>query len=389
MARSKLDTLIYATILLAPMATALGYIAMNPAQEPMVLIGSTVPLPCPTPAVAPAPPAPVEPVKPEPPAPKAEPEPPAPKAAEPAVPLALAGAGMLMYEGQVVLKTDPDTAWAIGRIEDLGADDGIAVSRRVDLSRLPADLSALAGIAVTIYDADGVACTTSTEAASLRIHGRQQGDVVYPEPGKHELTPAQLRAARKQVFAHAQLLLADMRPDAPYCDGLWARPAALPAPAVFRRTDADDDALQERLMPALADEPAVIAMRDAYEDYRARLAKHDVEVAAWSEFFARTLVVSRWDEVGGARSFINVEIGDGGEACGSEFSEQAAVLFALDGGALIAQDDAGFLQPLAMMDLERDGHLEAVTVGGKHLESRSAATGTVQQFEIPYHGCPC
>ena len=37
MARSKHDTLIYATILLAPLATAIGYIALSPEPEPVII----------------------------------------------------------------------------------------------------------------------------------------------------------------------------------------------------------------------------------------------------------------------------------------------------------------------------------------------------------------
>ena len=101
-----------------------------------------------------------------------------------------------------------------------------------------------------------------------------------------------------------------------------------------------------------------------------------------------TLQMTRWDELGGTRSYLNVIVGDGGEACSDLFSDQVAVLFRLDTGSPVAQDDPGFLHPLAVMDLERDGHLEAVTENGLHLESRGPTT-TIQRFEIPYHGCPC
>lgn len=40
------------------------------------------------------------------------------------------------------------------------------------------------------------------------------------------------------------------------------------------------------------------------------------------------------------------------------------------------------------MDLERDGHLEAVTTYGQAIETRGPATAT-QSFNFPYNGCRC
>ena len=154
--------------------------------------------------------------------------------------------------------------------------------------------------------------------------------------------------------------------------------------------DADvERMLRAQVLAAIADLPEVVSLRAEFAAYR---AGYDREVRdglpSWKTYRDEHLVVTRWDEVGGGRSFVNVELGDGGEACGDMFAGQRFLLFALKGGALVQQPGAGFKRPQALMDLERDGTLEAVTLGGGRLGG-AADEAVVQRFEIPYHGCPC
>lgn len=379
MPRSKLDTLIYATILLTPMAVAAGYIALAPVPAPVVIVE---PAACPEPAAScPEPVA----VCTEPP-PAAAPEPASePAPSTPIAPPNPAGAGMLIFDHQLVLTTGPDLTWSKGQLRDHPIEWGVAVSKRVDPARLPAPLRALADARIVVYAADGSSCTASTRPDALAIYGRQDGELAYPEDENEELTPAQRLAVRQDVFAEAQLLRARLHRDGPRCDGLWARDAALPAPAVFAASDASegDPALRERVLAELTSLPRIADLARAYRQHG---RDSGGDQPAWTTYLRESLQVTRWNELGGTRSYLNVIVGDGGEACSDLFSDQVATLFRVDGDALLALDQPGFLDPLAIMDLERDGQLEAVTRSGWQLET---AAGTLQSFEIPYHGCPC
>lgn len=385
MPRSKLDTLIYATILLAPMAVATGYLAFAP---PPIVMLETAEAPVCTPEPAAQEPAQVivEPAQviAEPAQVIVEPAPP------PVEPAPGSGVGMLMYDGQLVLATAPDLTWSKGQLREHRQDWSVRVSKRVVADRLPEPLRALSDARMIVYAADGSTCVASTRADDLTIHARQDGELFDPEDGEDEVSPEQRRATLEEVFAEAQLLRARLHrdPGSRACEGLWARPAALAAPAVFAAHALDTDAeapLRAQLLPQLAEMPRLKAFGKAYREHIAEVGDDSVP---WSTYMRDTLQITRWDEIGGTRSYVNVIVGDGGEPCSTMFYEQVALLFSLEAGALVPLDDPGFIDPMAVMDLERDGHLEAVTQGGLQLESRGPA-GTVQGFEIPYHGCPC
>lgn len=385
MPRSKLDALIYATILLAPMAVATGYLAFAPppivtletaeapvcipepaAQEPAQVLAEPAQV-----LVEPAPTPPPNPV-------------PTPVEAAPGPDV-----GMLLHEGQLVLSTAPDIAWSKGQLREHPLDWSIRVSKRVVAARLPASLRALADARMIVYTADGSTCLASTRPDDLNIYARQDGELIYNEDGE-KLDGEQRRALLEEVFSEAQLLRARLHraPGDRPCEGLWARPAALAAPAVFaaHALDADAEALlRAELLAQLAGLPPIKALGRAY---RAHVAETDDDPVPWSTYMRETLRLTQWDEIGGTRVIVNVVVGDGGEPCSNAFSEQAALQFNRETGALVPLDDPGFIDPVAVMDLERDGHLEAVTAEGVQLESRGPA-GTVHRYEFPYHGCPC
>lgn len=375
MARSTTDTLIYATILLAPLATAIGYIALTPAPEPVIVTVPSLAAPCPEPAI-PGPAITPEPATPE---PAITPEP----APEPANE---AGAGMLVHARRLVLSTEADRAWAHGRLRGHPLEDGIAASKAVDPDRLPEPLRPLIDARVVVYAADGGTCTA--QVGDMSIYGQQNGELFYSED-HGEPNAAELLALRKQVFDETTLMLGKI--DAPRCDGLWARRADLPAPAAFAFVPEEADGpIVKLVLDIIGTEPAVIALRHEYDAFVTAYAGYDERDVPppWSEFLRSSLRVTHWAEVGGPRMLVNVEVGDGDQGCGDYFTSEAAVLFTLDGAALIAHEAPGFLRPLAVMDLERDGTFEAVTDGGYRLETRSPG-GVAQAFSFPYHGCPC
>lgn len=386
MARSRLDTTIYATILLAPMVTAVAYIAMTPGPmlaeariDPPVPAASAPlvePAPSPVPEASPVVPAPAD---------VAAPNDPAPL---PVIP----GSVMLLHEGQLVVVTEPEVAWATGRLRSPPNEYGVIASKAVDVAKLPATLAPLVNSRVVVYADDGSACTATTGA--MTIYGREDGDMMYGDEGEPR-DAASLLELRKEVFGRAQLLLARQSRVAEdgrtrRCEGVWARRADLPPPAVFglRAQDPESErALEEQVLAAIESLPEVTSLRDAYEADRAR---HDVpeDVPLWSAFLDETLTISRWDEIGGSRSFVNVEVGDGGEACSDSFAEQRLLLFAREGGTLVQQPGPGFSRPLAIMDLERDGSLEFVGNGGALVRGQQD-DAVLQSYAFPFHGCGC
>lgn len=387
MARSRLDTTIYATILMAPMVTAVAYIAMTPGPAPMLAEAQLAPPELVASAPVVEPPAPVPEASPVIPAPEAIASPDKPTAL-PAIP----GAGMLLYEGQLVVVTEPDLAWATGRLRSPPTEYGAIASKAVDVAKLPAELAPLVNSRVVVYAGDGSTCTATTGA--MTVYAREDGDLLYGDEGE-PLDAAGMLVLRKDVFTRAQLLLARQSRVADdgrtrRCEGVWARRADLPAPAVFglrAQDSASELALEQQVLAAIESLPEVASLRDAYEADR---ADHHVpeDVPVWSAFLDETLTISRWDEIGGSRSFVNVEVGDGGEPCSDSFAEQRLLLFALQGGALVQQPGGGFSRPLAIMDLEDDGALEFVGNGGDLLRGQQE-DAVVQSYSFPYHGCSC
>jgi hypothetical protein len=390
MARSKLDTLVYSTILVAPLATALVYIATVPTPAPVVVL---------SPAADCAQPAEVVPIAEEldvaEPAPILE-EPVPPATAEPPP----AGAGVLMFERRLALATDPDTAWGKGSLRGHTNDYGVTVTKAADMARLPSFLAALAGQSFTVYAADGSACIV--DAGPMSIYARVDGQIMIhadeelagddmPEEGGP--SPAQLAELRRDVYAdHAELLVARPEGNA-RCDGLWARRTALPAPAVFgarAQSEEDRGQLAAAVAPLLVDQPAVAALATSYAAWYEDIdPDHRADYPGWSDFYLQTIDVRRWDEIGGDRSYLTVDVGSPGEACSTEFSDHASFVLARSGDTWQVLEDPGFWRPQALMDLDRDGHLEAVLHGGFTLDSRGPDRGLSMSFEIPWWGCPC
>lgn len=390
MARSKLDTLVYSTILIAPMVTALLYIATTDCREPepVLVVNGAVDRPeSATREPAPVIPAIVEPTKVEP----TIAEPPA-IVDEPND----AGAGVLLHDGRLVFSTAPELAWAKGALRSGDNEYGVTLLKSVDLGRLPGRLAALADQRFTVYAADGSTCLA--DAGPLSIVARVDGDLAIYGDGDEdasglplgERTDEQLAALHDDVFKnHANLLLSRPR-NAPRCTGLWARQSSLPAPAVFGARTLSDDvehALAAELSPTIAAHSSVVALAASYTAWYEEIEpEHRTDVPAWTEYLHTTTRVRRWDEVGGARSLVTVDIGTGGEACTSDFSEHTSLVLEQRDGAWQLLDEPGFWRPEALMDLDRDGHLEAVTDDGRTLDSHS---GLGQSFTIPFWGCPC
>ena len=78
-------------------------------------------------------------------------------------------AGLLIHDRQLVLATAPALTWSKGQLRDHKLSGGVAVSKRVDATRLPAPLRALADARVIVYAADGSTCTATNRTVDSII----------------------------------------------------------------------------------------------------------------------------------------------------------------------------------------------------------------------------
>lgn len=409
MSRTTLATLTYATILIAPLAATIGYFALTPASTPAPAIPEPPAPIVATPAVPPvappvAPPAPViaAPIVTEPVAP------PAPTAPAPA-PTIVSGPGdaVIVYEHQLALSTDGELEWTVGEARS-NSPTGSAASKAVDTALLPDPLKPLVGAAFNLYSADGGQCTANTGAFSL--YGRLDREPEYTDADGNSRppTPAELQTMPASVIEFASLLLAGLADDAT-CDGVWARRADFTPPTVFGLVALDEAsraALQPKLLALLDAHPDIAGLRNAYKTFRRDKIKENKESAAydkahpdevnpeaaprqtppaWDEFLRTSLTLTRWDEVGGSRKLLNVVVGRDGDMC-EVFVDKAAVIFTLEGDGPQTMPGPGFLGPRAIMDVERDGKLEAVVSHGK-LETRGP--NPFPSFDFDPIECPC
>ncbi len=371
-------TRFYAAILLTPLAASLMSLALCPAPVPgsEAVAAPLVPaVPVPAPVVTPVdllglPDCDDEPV--------AAAEPPAPTR-----PAHDPGAAVLLHGRHLVLATLPDMTWSAGQPKIRGLSDGFTVDYALARDVVPADIQSQADARFTVFASDGGTC--QADAGPLAIHGRMEGVFLFDEAAP---TRAELHETATSMEPDAHVVQAALRGPRG-CTGVWARRADLPAPIVFGRGSVDADE-RAQVLGLLDAQPAVAALRSERAEYYADMPAEDAAAAAagWSTFLGDTLELTAWDEIGGARRYITAQVGSEDEGCGG-FGERAAVLFLRDGAALVAQPGPGFLDPLAVMDIDRDGQLEAVTEHGHTLESRDEHSPLVRHYGFPDLGCGC
>jgi hypothetical protein len=316
---------------------------------------------------------------------------------------------MLMHDDALVLHTAAELAWSSGKIGTRAGPGDFTAWRGADLDKLPESARTVAGATVTVYDVDGSACVA--EVGALRVQIERTGDV-FPLPeedpdgdyGFSAYEPptdrAVLRAMGRDAFAGTGqdgLLLARQRnQNGRPCSGLWARRSDLPAPAVFGRRDLAE--CEERI--ATADALAVVKALPEYADvrdaYARRLRDYGSEYAAeapsWEQFVDSNFRVTHWDEVGGPRKLVSVELRERPEGCGDWFDDGLALILEQQGEQLVVRQK-GFYDLAALTDLERDGTFEGVVTGDfgtRRLEAIGPNADAVRDaFSIDFFGCPC
>ncbi len=390
MARSIGTTVVFAAILLTPLAASLAYLALESASTE----ASTV-IVAPTPAsVAPA--APLAPVA----APVAVSPPPAEltTASEPAAPveaaapvepveeearpLLAANEALLMHDGALVLAANPSLAWGTGRMKVDPIDAGYTVHREVAIERLPASLQAVIGARYNLYSAEGGICDAQVSGVSL--YGEETGQHFTESDEKP--TRADMREMAKELDNGTYVLEARLAaPDG--CTPVWARSADLPPPIVFAR-GIDDPSLRPRVLEHMKTLRGIRRMSAERRGYLRDLdAEERSKQLPWAAFLDAQLKFVRWDEIGGTRGFVTAQVTHD-DGCGGFNPDPVTMLFELNGDILTPHADPGFLDPIALMDVDRDGHLEAVTGDATNLETRGPRPLAFRYSFLSVF-CPC
>jgi hypothetical protein len=398
------DLVVLSAILTAPLAaTLIAQTVCERGDSSSAELAVEV-APHPAPVVIPEPPAPP---------PAAEPAPipapaPAPEPAPAGEPTRDPSQFMLMHDDALVLHTHAELAWSSGKIGTRAGPGEFIAWRPAVADELPAPARALADATVTVYDVDGSACVATVGA--LRVQIERTGDVFEVPEDAHDAdlrSPyepptdrAVLRAMGRDAFTGAgedALLLARQRNHAGRpCTGLWARRSDLPAPAVFGRHDLAEDEEAELEADALAlvrTLPEFARVRDAYAERVAEVdPEYGAEVPSWDTFVDGNFRVVRWDEVGGPRRLVSVELRETPESCGDWFDEGLALIFEQQGDRLVVRQ-TGWYDLAALTDLERDGTFEGLVTGDfgvRRLEATGPNAAAVRdEFSIPFWGCPC
>jgi hypothetical protein len=308
-----------------------------------------------------------------------------------------------VMEGEVVLSTTPDDAWASGpaELDAAHTDDLIVRTRRaVDRAKLPADVARLAGSPVHLMDAHGLRC--NAKLGRLMLRGR-----AMTEP---------LDDANDAWGISAHFLVATVDGDPKACArATWARSAALPLPAVTTAEPAPP-VLAKRALAAFRALPEAQAIQHRLDrSYAGELRRRRAAAPPW--FFqgeqkpsVRVISVA---PAGPVLLSVSASIREG--SCGDDDVVWGS-LWALwqvegdrDNPRLVLRnqpDESMTLQPTAAVDVNSDGQVEllfdqftdddsANAVGQPQLLERGVVRALGSAYidltglETPILICPC
>jgi hypothetical protein len=406
MARTR-DLVALSAIFVAPLAAilvsqtlpSLAVDAPPPVPAGLESPGVAFPVAAATAEPAPSPAAPVAPV--------AAPEPAAAEPSDvPPLPLATEGPGraMLVRKDALVLDTHADLRWASGRPVIKAEPSHLLATRSVRWDSLPERLRGLQDATMVVHAADGSTCIAGV--GEPKLHLEQIGDIFHSidDDGQESFLPpadkSVLRDMVKDLFAEADdlLLLARQRAaDGRPCEGLWARRADLSPATVFGRrgaTEAEAAALTAEASAVVRAQPEFAALAGEYSEYLAPMdTERRADLPTWDDFVAGNLATVAWHEIGGARQIVSVELQlIDRMACSDDFGGSLALLLERRDGRLVRLDQPGWLGLAALMDLEGDGVLEAVTDDGFETVLRTHDPNGAElrdAYSVPYIGCPC
>lgn len=285
----------------------------------------------------------------------------------------------------LVLASEIDESWGEGapRFRKTPHDEieGAIVDRDVAIERLPA--SALAGVGrrVRVYNEAGEVCTA--RVGMPQLVGELWGDLFEYGPEAGSESPAQ-----QNWDVSRRLLVAPLATEGECGTPLWARDAALPAPAVYTRADGN---LPRAARRALLADPTV---RDYARDLRRAFEEvRDADETEPVPTLMQRSVSQRWQDAHGHEVHVVTFTGDEFGGCGG--MEIAWAAYVPGGNTGVTAIDRAGDDVMAVVDLDRDGRVEVlastwlgptrlIEIGGT-----DALTERASLPEAPFFGCPC
>jgi hypothetical protein len=271
-----------------------------------------------------------------------------------------------VLDGEVIVSTDPDDAWASGPAKQdgkLGKDLVLRSKRPVDLRKLPAELVALKGAPLRLFDATGARCDAKIGAFLLR------GRVISGTDFEGDFDDDADGGGGWAMSNH--FLVAKIIGDRKACaKATWARSASLPLPTVAAAAVPTSE-LERRAWLAFDELPESRAIQRRFD--------------AWSREHRRS-VETTWFRAKGARVTVHVirppkgpalvsvlakaTLGDG-DSCGGD--GLAGALWGLwevtgpdDAPSLVLRnhpDEALVLELTGAVDVDGDGQAELLFEG--------------------------
>jgi hypothetical protein len=238
----------------------------------------------------------------------------------------------------------------------LGADR-FGASRDLALGAVPLAHRLMLGQTVRVFDEQREVCVATVSSLSLEAHLTHIPESNWDDEG-NPLEPTPLAYTPSEIFDNGVVLLkGQLVPLFGTCEGgLWATPVDAPSPTLYREADAPDRSLTQRAIGAFRKTSVYTAIQKRYLDQFSA----DYPAPA-----------PRWDILDGRRPEVRRFVGDNGDVlvavtadtmdgCGSPGQSGLAV-FRLTGTRLdFVTGSASGAVPTAFIDLEKDGHPEAI-----------------------------
>lgn len=302
--------------------------------------------------------------------------------------------------GDLVLSSFPETGWGRGAVRGGVGGERLWARRAVVDERVPAAMGRVSGQEVVVHGIGGATCAAKVGALALYAEEYLEDEWGQAMP----TTRAGRRERVNEAMTDPLALVAELEGPSPCGDGI-AWPAQAPAPIAYVRATMDPkEALELRssVIPQLAAEPEFALLRRAYREYRRELpAAFRAETDNFSKFVDAHLQVRSWQQQGGERELLIVELRDRGAVCGEGFDGRAVWLFEVGDGELrrLAREvdfDITVLLGEAGVDDENGESLRWM-IGGDVVGETLSLAGEPEPggwegditFQVPVYGCPC
>lgn len=302
--------------------------------------------------------------------------------------------------GDLVLSSFPETGWGRGPVGGGVGEERLWARRAVAPERVPAAMGRASGQEVVVHGIGGATCAAKVGALALYAE-----EYIEDEWGRAMPTTRAGRRARvNEAMTDPLALVASLEGPRPCGDGI-AWPAEAPAPIAYVRAAMDPKEaaeLRSSVTPQLAAEPEFALLRRAYREYRRELpAAWRAETDSFSKFVDTHLQVHSWQQQGGDRELLIVELRDRGAVCGEGFDGRAVWLFEVGDGELrrlpreVDFDITVLLGEVGVED--ENGESLRWMIGGDVMGETLSLAGEPEPggwegdvtFQVPVYGCPC